>query len=127
MNPEQEALVEKASTSLRAARLLAAESLFDIAVSRAYYAMFYVAQAFLLEDGLTFSRHSAVIAAFGQRFVKTGRIPAEYHRFLIEGMDSRNVGDYGLGVALSKEDAAKQIERGERFLSLAQKELPGKQ
>jgi uncharacterized protein (UPF0332 family) len=33
--------------------------------------MFYVAQAFLAGEGLSFSKHSAVIAAFGQHFAKT--------------------------------------------------------
>jgi uncharacterized protein (UPF0332 family) len=28
---------------------------------------------------LTFSKHSAVIAAFGQQFVKTGLFAAEHH------------------------------------------------
>lgn len=72
MIPEQAALLRKAQDSLRAARLLADQQLYDFAVSRAYYAMFYVAQAFLLGEGLSFSKHSAVIAAFGQQFAKTG-------------------------------------------------------
>jgi uncharacterized protein (UPF0332 family) len=37
----------------------------DFTTSRAYYSMFYVAEAFLLEKGLALSKHSAVIAAFG--------------------------------------------------------------
>lgn len=66
MTPEQEALVRKAQDSLRGAQVLASQKLFDFAVSRAYYTMFYVAEAFLLGEGLTFSKHSGVIAAFGQ-------------------------------------------------------------
>src|ERR1017187_10687086 len=38
----------------------------DGAVSRAYYAMFHVAGALLLSKGMTFSKHSAAISAFGQ-------------------------------------------------------------
>ncbi len=34
--------------------------------------MLYAAQALLLGEGLSFSKHSAVIAAIGKRFVKTG-------------------------------------------------------
>ena len=80
MTPEQAALVRKARDSLRAARVLAdQEHLYDFAVSRAYYAMFYIAEAFLLGEGLAFSKHSAVIAAFGQRVAKTGRVPKEFH------------------------------------------------
>ena len=35
------------------------------AASRAYYAMFYAAEALLQSRGLAFSKHSAVHAAFG--------------------------------------------------------------
>jgi uncharacterized protein (UPF0332 family) len=72
MTPEQEALLKKARESVRAAKLLADNRLYDFAASRAYYAMFYVAEALLLSQGLSFSKHSAVIAAFGQRFVRPG-------------------------------------------------------
>jgi uncharacterized protein (UPF0332 family) len=64
LKPEQIALLRKAAESLRAAELLATNELFDFAASRAYYTMFYVAEAFLLNEGLTFSSHAAVISAF---------------------------------------------------------------
>lgn len=123
MNADQSALLDKARDSLRAAQLLFQEGFFDFAVSRAYYAMFYVAEALLLEEELSFSKHSAVIAAFGKHFVKTGKISPEYHRFLIEGMDSRNVGDYALHARISKKGASEQIRRAEKFLEMAAIEL----
>jgi uncharacterized protein (UPF0332 family) len=124
MTPEQAALLLKARKSLRGAHVLAdQEFLYDFAVSRAYYAMFYVAEAFLLEDGLAFSKHSAVIAAFGERFAKTGRVPVEFHRYLLDGEDRRNMGDYGLGLELSRADADEQIARAEQFLDLAERLL----
>ena len=45
MTAEQAALVQKARNSLRGACLLAQDGLFDFAAGRAYYAMFYLAQA----------------------------------------------------------------------------------
>jgi uncharacterized protein (UPF0332 family) len=83
--------------------------------------MFYIAEAFLLGEGLTFSKHSGVIAAFGQRFAKTGRVPQEFHRYLIEGEAARNVGDYDTGPGLSEKDAAEQIRRAEEFVKLAER------
>lgn len=123
MTLEQEALLRKAKDSLRGARVLANQKLYDFAVSRAYYTMFYVAQAFLLGEGLAFSKHSAVISSFGQRFAKTARVPAEFHRYLIEGADSRNTGDYDIGPGLSKAEATKQIKRAKQFLDLAMREI----
>ena len=123
MTPEQAALLSKAHDSVRAAKLLSDAGFCDFAVSRAYYAMFYVAEAFLLGVGLSFSRHAGVIAAFGERFAKAGIVPVEFHRYLIEGQDKRNVGDYQIGPGLTDIQAAEQIARAEQFLHLAQRLL----
>jgi uncharacterized protein (UPF0332 family) len=40
--------------------------------------MFYAATAALLFQNVKRSKHSGVIAAFGQRFVKTGTFTAEH-------------------------------------------------
>ncbi|MBI5670448.1 MAG: HEPN domain-containing protein [Chloroflexi bacterium] len=126
MTEEQAALLKRAGKPGGSA-IAQAERFFNIAVSRAYYTMFYVAEALLAGEGLSFSKHAGVIAAFGQHFAKTGRVPAEFHRYLIEGQDKRNTGDYDIGINLSAEQAAQQIVHAEAFLELARKllgELP---
>jgi uncharacterized protein len=123
MTSEQESLLRKAYSSLAAARLLADQKFYDFFISRAYYVMFYVAQAFLAGDGLSFSKHSAVIAAFGQYFAKTGRVPVEYHRYLIESEQRRNVGDYDVQSGLTKSDATEQLTRAEEFLNIAEQNI----
>jgi len=96
----QEALLEKADRSLRVASELLDGGHPDFAASRAYYAMFYAAEALLLGEGLNFSSHAAVIGAFGKHFAKTGRLPAELHRHLREAFDQRTLGDYTTGAEL---------------------------
>ena len=123
MTPEQKALLEKARDSLRGSRLMLENSLPDFAASRAYYTMFYVAEAFLLGKGMSFSKQSAVIAAFGREFAKSGTVSEEFHRYLMQGQQSRNVGDYDTGPGLSAEQARTQIERAEKFIDLAEGEL----
>jgi uncharacterized protein (UPF0332 family) len=56
MTSDQEALLEKAEASLKAASLLVTGEFYDFAASRSYYAMFYAAEALLLGEGLTFSK-----------------------------------------------------------------------
>jgi uncharacterized protein (UPF0332 family) len=123
MKPEQGGLPRKAEDSLNAAKLMQQNGYYDFAASRAYYTMFYLAEAFLLEYGLAFSKRSAVIAAFGERFTKTGLVPAELHRYLTEGQESRNVGDHHFGSTLTGEEAALQITHAERFLEVARERL----
>ena len=120
MTPDQRDLLIQAVDSLKAARLLNAQGLHGFAASRAYFAMFYVAEAFLLGKGLAFSKHSAVHAAFGQHFAKTGVFPSEFHLYLLEGMEVRHAGDYGKARSVPPEDAAEQIARAEKFLKLAE-------
>lgn len=121
VTPEQSALLQKASESLQAAKLLASQNFFDFAASRAYYTMFYIASAFLLGKSLSFSKHSTVIAKFGQHFAKTGRVPVEFHRYLIDAQNSRTIGDYHLGSNLDETETQKQIVRAEQFLELAER------
>lgn len=120
MKDEQLQLLLKARQSLDAAKMLLNENYSDFAASRAYYTMFYIAEAFLEGEGMSFSKHSAVISAFGREFARTNRVPVEFHRFLIEAQELRNAGDYGDFNAVSFEDAEEQISRAEQFLALAE-------
>ncbi len=94
MTPEVQALLAKARESESAAKLLASEGFFNFAASRAYYAMFYAAEAILLQRDLAFSSHSAVIAAFGREFAKAKVLPSIHHQRLLSAFNMRNVGDY---------------------------------
>lgn len=123
MNPEQKVLLQKAEDSLRAAKLMYNEALYGFAVSRAYYAMFYVAQALLLSKGLAFSKHSAVIAAFGKHIALAGIVPVAYHRYLIDAQDARIVGDYATDAKLSQADATTYIAHAEAFVETANRVL----
>jgi uncharacterized protein (UPF0332 family) len=119
MTPEQSHLLSESKSSIEAANVLKREGYFGFATSRAYYAMFYAVQAILLSKGLASSKHAGVISAFGQHFVKTGEVPPEYHRYLIQGMELRHVGDYGRSHEISSEQCDQQIRRAQEFLSLA--------
>jgi uncharacterized protein (UPF0332 family) len=64
-----------------------------------------------------------VIGEFGRIFAKSGRIPAEFHRYLLEASEERLGGDYDELYILSGQEAHKHIERAERFLRLAEERL----
>jgi uncharacterized protein (UPF0332 family) len=85
--------------------------------------MFYVAEAFLLEKGLAFSKHTAVHMAFGRYFAKAGIVPVEFHRYLIHAMELRHVGDYGRPKSISQDVAEEQVRLAEQFLEVARKQI----
>lgn len=121
MTPDQQDILEKARQSLAAAKHLLAGCYHDFAASRAYYAMFYAAQALLEGMELSFSKHSAVIAAFGKHFASTGAVPDELHRWLIKAQELRHSADYGNINEVSLEDAQSVITRAEQFLEIAER------
>lgn len=123
MTPDQEGLLGKARRNIRSARMLLADGDYDTAVSRAYFAMFYVAEALLLSKGLAYSKHSAVIAAFGKEFAKPGVLPAEFHAHLREAAEARNISDYQVGSLLTEEATAQHISRAEELLVAAERLL----
>ena len=121
MKPEVQALLKKARESADAANLLGGKNYWDFAASRAYYAMFYAAEAPLLERGLSFSGHSAVIAAFGKEFAKTNVLDPKFHRHLIDGQDLRNVGDYDVGTPVTEAQAKDVMAWANEFIPVAEK------
>ena len=111
MTSDQEALIQKAEQSLAAAQLLLENGYNDFATSRAYYTMFYGAEALLEGEGLAFSSHSAVISAFGREFARTQRIPTKFHRYLITAQNLRTMGDYGQFNAIAEAEASNLVQQ----------------
>jgi len=68
VNADIMAQINKAQESLSAAELLLDQGYGEFAASRAYYAMFYIAEALLASRGQSYSSHAAVQAAYGREF-----------------------------------------------------------
>jgi uncharacterized protein len=85
----------RARRDLAAARHLATGDFAAQAISRAYYAAFYAAEAALAEIGETRSRHSGVVAAFGQLLVRPGTLDPLSGRLLRSLLDRRVRADDG--------------------------------
>lgn len=115
---EHGALIQKARRYLKSADMLLKDDDYESSVSRAYYAMFYSAEAALLIKGLHFSSHKGVMAGFGEHFVKTGVFPKEMSRSLNRAFEKRQVGDYDCTDAISKEDAELILETANSFIDM---------
>jgi len=120
---EISSLITKAHRFTRSARLLLRDGDAESAISRAYYAMFFCAEALLLTKELAFSSHKGVISAFGEHFVKTGLLSPDLGRQLNRAFQERQLGDYE---ALPSFDAAHTEEilgQAERFVETVEKYL----
>lgn len=123
MKPEVAGLLDKARRSIKTAEMILNDGEVDFAGSRAYYAMFYVAEALLLERGLAFSSHSEIIANFGKEFAKTNTLNPKFHNYLIKSQDRRNIGDYAIGSHLTAAEVLEMLSWAREFLTAGENHL----
>jgi uncharacterized protein (UPF0332 family) len=123
MKDGSQQLLEKAQRSIEAGQDLLVKGHLEFATGRAYYAMFYIAEALLNEKGLRFSKHGGVHGAFGEHYVKTGLFDAKYHRWLLDSFDQRIMGDYNVAFELTLEEVSVLIDQAIEFLEEARRFL----
>ena len=109
-------VLAKAQRYLASAKLLRQAGDFDSAVSRLYYSMFYGAEALLLSQEKTFSSHRAVIAAFGEHFIKSGLLAKEMHHWLHRSFEKHQISDYEFMSGISETDVTDLQEKAEEFM-----------
>jgi len=117
VKPESKKLLVKADRALRAAELLLRDGAPDFAAGRAYYAMFYAAEAALTEKNLQFRKHSGVHAAFGEHLAKPGLLDPKLHRWLLDAFDKRILGDYGYEMDVDSVAAGEMIGQAREFVT----------
>jgi uncharacterized protein (UPF0332 family) len=119
-------LLGKAERAVQAARALLDSVGAEFAAGRAYYAMFYTAEALLHERDQRFSKHSGVHAAFGKEFAKTGLLDPKFHRWLLDAFDARLQDDYDAENLVSGERVEEMLSQAASFLAAAREFLTEK-
>ena len=94
-----------------------------VVANRAYYAVFYAANAVLAARGLQRSKHPGVLSNFRELFIKTGEIEAPYLRDYEETMKRRHVSDYDLNSGINADFVRVGLEAAQRFLSRIERYL----
>lgn len=115
--------LENADEALSAAQLSLDNDFYSAAINRAYYAIFYAANALLSTKKLARSKHSGVLAAFRQHFIKTGLLVPDLSEIYGQIMDDRHAGDYELITAISKEDAKINLKQAKYFVTVVREWL----
>jgi uncharacterized protein len=87
-----------------------------IAANRAYYAFFYAASALLLTQNVTRSKHSGVLSAFREHFVKPGLIEIEFSDAYGEAFSVRQHVDYEMMGSGDQERAAHVLGTAQQFV-----------
>jgi uncharacterized protein (UPF0332 family) len=108
--------IKRAHEMLEVAVHNLAHGFYGSAINRAYYAIFYSANALLATQGITRSKHSGVIAAFRRYFVKPGLIEGKYSRIYGRVMDNRHVSDYEIQLPIDAQGAEDDLHDARRFV-----------
>jgi hypothetical protein len=121
--------LERASESLRAARIMLENGMLTFSMNRVYYAMFYSIQALLVSRKVSFSKHGQVKAYFNREMIKTGIFPTEMGRLYNKAFEYRQKFDYIDFSSPDREIVSEYLEKAIDFVSniqeyLHQKDLP---
>jgi uncharacterized protein (UPF0332 family) len=114
--------LDRAREELETARDNIAHGHFRAAVSRAYYAVFYMASAALFSRSVQRAKHSGVESAFSQYLVKPGDIEPEFSQLYQRARRQREEADYAeepideVAARQTLADAERFVDRLERFL-----------
>ena len=116
-------LLDKAESAIGAAESLLRDGYRDFSAGRAYYAMFYTAEALLAEQELTFKKHVGVHKAFSEHFIKTGIFDQKYYHWLVATFNSRLIGDYAIRTEFEDDEVQEWINQASEFLNEVRKYL----
>ena len=83
--------------------------------NRAYYCLFHAMRAVLALDHVDFKKHAAVIARFGQDYLKPERIPRSFGSLIATASLIRNRSDYEDFYICSVQETERLIEGAARF------------
>ncbi len=108
--------LQQAHQMLEVARHNLHNDFYGSAINRAYYAIFYAANALLITRQLSRGKHTAVIAAFRQYFVKSGVIEAEYSDIYGRVMENRHTSDYDIELPVDAQAAQEDVKDAQRFV-----------
>ena len=86
--------VEKSDSAIREADILARNEFFDNAVTRLYYACYYLASALLIKEGIETTSHAGVKRMFSLKFIRNGVLDQKYFQILSNLLQGRQLSDY---------------------------------
>ena len=108
--------LEQARECLASSEVLINLNYYKDAANRSYYSIFHSMRAVLALDGYDSKRHSGIITAFRQGYIKTGKFDALYSDTIKDAFDIRSDSDYQDFYAVSKSDVQQQIDSAKAFV-----------
>ena len=118
-----EAEVGRADEELRAVERLLEALLFRIALTRAYFAVFYAICARLYADGFELRIYSGTLHLFNAHYVKAGCFEASTSRLVVWLQKFREEADYAQAFVVDEAGAREEIAAARRLVERIRQDL----
>jgi len=108
--------IEQANECLQSAEI-AIETSLKTSINRSYYCIFHAMRAVLALDKFDSRKHSGIISAFRQRYIKTGEFDPSFSDVIGAAFEVRNESDYEDFYIVSESEAQQQLIDARTFLA----------
>ena len=102
--------LEKAGECLKEAKTLLEAEQYSGAANRSYYCIFHSMRSVLTLEDVDFKKHSAVIAYFREKYIKSGKFDDRLSDIISTLLRLRSKSDYEDFFVISKKEVSAQIE-----------------
>lgn len=108
--------LQKAARSIKEAKLLYENGMYETSVSRLYYASFYAANALLTSSGLNPKTHSGTKSLLNKEYFLTSKLDNSYADLYTMLMAKRHEADYENFAFINPDQLPDFIEQTQKFV-----------
>jgi len=109
--------LQQAEQTIEEVSKLIENRLFNIAVNRIYYGIFYSLSALALKYEFNSTKHAQLIGWFNKNFIKTGLIDIKYGKILRDAFKNRSDSDYAPFIEFKKNDVVEMQTEMKDFIN----------
>jgi len=117
---------EQAEDAIEDAQILMGKDRLKAAVSRIYYAVYYIVFALALKYKFKGTKHLPLIAWFDKKFVETNVVDSKYGEMYREAFKKRSEADYGTFIKFTKEQVLDLFDQMMKFVERIKQLLDSK-
>ena len=113
--------IEKSYNALEAAKINFEQNFYETAINRLYYSVFYMVNAYLQLEGISYKKHSAIRSFFNRKFVKENLLEKHYSNVYNRLYQIREEADYSLTFEIEKDKLKWYINQTEKLIKEIEK------
>ncbi len=118
--------IEKSYIALEAAKINFEKNFYETAINRLYYSVFYMVNAYLQLEGISYKKHSAIRSFFNRKFVKENLLEKHYSNVYNRLYQIREEADYSLTFEIEKDKLKWYINQTEKLIKEIEKIIKAK-